>query len=176
MQKWHKLVNKNSSECRKLCPALKISKRDDPQTPSLMCPHPTTFPPCVSHHPTHSSLRWGWDTDGSRADKQAAIATPLDYLFLLFKTFFFFMCPQFSVLSSFCLLSSPKAETVAKQPAQHNTAALQLGSALAVPLWFQTIKYTGACECACTCSHRKRVWKVKAMNSFHLISKSQQSL
>lgn len=142
-----------------------------PTDPKLNVSPPHHAPSVCQSSPTHSSLWWGWDTNGSRA----AIATPLDYLFLLFKTFFF-MCPQFSVLSSFCLLSSPKAETVAKQPAQHNTAALQLGSALAVPLWFQTIKYTGACECACTRSRRKCVWKVKAMNSFYLISRSQQSL
>lgn len=175
MQKWHKLVNKNSSECRKLCPALKISKREDPQTPSLMCPHPTTLPPCQSS--PHSLFTLVGLRYGRVQSRQTGSNRYTTRLFIsLIWNLFFLMCPQFSVLSSFCLLSSPKAETVAKQPAQHNTAALQLGSALAVPLWFQTIKYTGACECACTCSHRKRVWKVRAMNSFHLISKSQQSL
>ncbi len=106
------------------------------------------------------------------SDKQAAITTPLDYLLHLFGFFFsFFLCPQFSFLSSFYLLSSPKAETVAKQPAQHNSAALQLGSPLSVPLWFQTIKYTRVRI------HTECVWgKVKAMNSFHLISESQKSL
>lgn len=150
-------MNKNSSECRKLCPALKISKRQDPQTPSLMCPHPTTLPPCVSVitpltlHSGGAEIRTGPE----QTNRQQSLHHSIIYFSYLKP--FFFMCPQFSVLSSFCLLSSPKAETVAKQPAQHNTAALQLGSALAVPLWFQTIKYTGACECACTRSHRKCV-------------------
>lgn len=96
-------------------------------------------------------------TGQEQTNRQQSLHHSIIYFSYLKPFFFFLMCPQFSVLSSFCLLSSPKAETVAKQPAQHNTAALQLGSALAVPLWFQTIKYTGACECACTCSHRKRV-------------------
>lgn len=125
MQKWHKLVNKNSSECRKLCPALKISKREDPQTPSLMCPHPTTLPPCVSHHPTHSSLWWGWDTDGSRADKQAAIATPLDYLFLLFKTFFFLCAPNFPSCRLSAYFPLPRRRRSLSNP--HNTT-LQLSN------------------------------------------------
>lgn len=79
----------------------------------------------VSHHPTHSSLWWGWDTDGSRADKQAAIATPLDYLFLLFKTFFFLCAPNFPSCRLSAYFPLPRRRQSLSNP--HNTT-LQLSN------------------------------------------------
>lgn len=99
------------------------------------------------------------------SDHQATIKPLLDYL-SHFGLFSFFV-PHFFLPSSCYLLYSPKADTVARQPAQHNSPALH------------SVGPCGFNQTVWVCAHlyTEHMWgKVKAMNSFHLISKRQKSL
>lgn len=93
-------------------------------------------------------------TGPEQTNRQQSLHHSIIY-FSYLKPFFFLCAPNFPSCRLSAYFPLPRRRRSLSNP--HNTAALQLGSALAVPLWFQTIKYTGACECACTCSHRKRV-------------------
>lgn len=124
MQKWHKLVNKNSSECRKLCPALKISKREDPQTPSLMCPHPTTLPPSVitplTLHSGGAEIRTGQE----QTNRQQSLHHSIIY-FSYLKPFFFLCAPNFPSCRLSAYFPLPRRRQSLSNP--HNTT-LQLSN------------------------------------------------
>lgn len=79
----------------------------------------------------------------------------------------FLFVPHFFLPSSCYLLYSPKADTVTRQPAQHNSPALH------------SVGPCGFNQTVWVCAHlyTEHTWgKVKAMNSFRLISKRQKSL